>query len=623
MSVDSVERWTWSRSGIWSTVRAAVFGDRTGLAIFLASACLFAVCWRTSVFINDSYALANGLYSLSNGRLVLTEAVYGPGLETPGVRTYGGELLSRNYGVIVLSLPFLWAIDALGNVVAPRIGVLALWSLALLALVVQVGHLTGRRWVRVLGSGGVLVVFAANVALAEPLAAKSHLHALQLFHLTVAAFGPVLLYRLLGHVHTPRVGLLGALLFALGTPLAFWATVPKRHVITATVVLGIAYALYRSRVHADGAVVENPLAFRALAYALVGLYAWVHAPEALLLGTCLAAADVGTADDNSPRTLAVLTAAFAVSLVPFFITNTLIADSPLRPPRLLAATGATGETTAASGGGTAARNGGESPFAPLADALETALSPLTLLVGELVLGFETALRQPGDIFHAYVRSGSSPDVLNRSNEEAVNLSVLESAPILAAVTALVPTIRRWWPRASLPDRTLSATRVVDCFAVLAAVGFALLYATRLPVHAQVTARYLFVLFPLGVYGVLRLPPVREALTGHWRLFCWTLAACVFVGGQLVVVAVALGAAGLGEAFQLHALLSLSAAAPLGLWALAGRSEGRYGQLGAVLLALATSAALLFTCLAAVEYYPVGGAQALPIVRTAGDLLPLA
>lgn len=610
------------------SVVAVLFGDRVGLALFLGCACLFALFWRTTILITDTYTLANGLYSLSNGNVFLTEAVYGPSLDTPGTEYYRGNPIARNYGAIVLSLPFWALLEGLGAVVDLRIGIVALWSLGLLAFVVTLGRHLDSETVVAGGSVLVLAVFGLNVALARPLdSASTHLYALQLFHLTVAAFAPVLLYRLVRRMHTSRVGTLTAVTFTLGTPLALWATVPKRHVLTATVVVGLAYCLYRSRMPTDGVLVRRPATFRALAYALVGLYAWVHAPEALLLAVVLALVDVPTAPENSPRTLLLVAVAFGLSLVPFFVTNALVAGSPIRPPRLLAVAGSGGGSgstgTAAAGSGSGATSTGIlTVLAPLFTAIEPVVEPLLLLGGELLVGAQAIVSQPSELYHALVRSGYTAGTVDLSNEEAVNLSLLESAPVLLALAGVVASLRGRRRRPSIPSRILSGPRVVDIFAILLLLGVTLQYASRLPIHAQITVRYLFPLYPLGIYLLIRLPVLRATLAENYRLFAWTVAGSIAVGGQLVVVVVALTTNGLGEAFQFHALLSLAVAIPLGVWAVAGSSDGWSGRVGAVLLGVTTALPALFGLLTAVEYYALGDTHALPMVRALGELLPL-
>lgn len=637
MSAESVAAELRERSAALASVRqtamSILFGDRLGLAVFLAAVCLFGLVWRTTFLINDSITLANGLYSLSNGQVALLEPVYSGSLNTPGVNSYGGREFARNYGVIVLSLPYLLALQGLAAVVELRIALVGLWSLALLGLVVQCGRLVDSDGVVAGGSLAVLGVFGLNVALARPLDPSAvHLYALQLFHLTAAAFVPAVLYRLLTLAETRRLGLLGAVAVTAGTPLAFWATVPKRHVVTAAVVMGVAYCLYRSRREADGAVVSRPRTFRALAYGLVGLYAWVHAPEALLLCVTLALVDVPTAPENSPQTLAVVGGVFLLSLVPFALTNIAITGSPVKPPRLLSGGYAAGGDTAtggsgAGGGTSGGTSGGDTggilaPLQPLLGVVESGIRPLLLLVDQLLGGFRAFRAEPADVYHTFVRSGGAQSTLSDTDAESVNLSLLESVPLLAALAAVLPAVARRRSSPSISGRQIEPGRVVDLFAATTLLGIVLLYTSRLPTNAQVTARYLFPLCPLGVYLLVRLPPIRDTLASHWRAYLWAVSATVLVGGQLALVAVAVTVNGIGEAFQFHALVGLGTAIPLGIWSLSGRCKGTAGQIGAVLLGLSTGVTLVFVLLTALEYYALGNSHALPVMRALGELLTL-
>lgn len=613
----------WDTVSVRKAVVRAVFGDRLGLTVFLGSLCLFALTWRTSVFINDTFTLANGLYSLTQGELLLTEPVYGGSLQTPGAIQYGDRFLARNYGALVLSLPFLALVEGLTLVTSLRVGLLALWSLVALGFVVQLGRTVERDGVILGGSVAVLAFFLANLAVASPVdTAATHLYALQLFHLAVAAAAPVLLYRLLVGQYGTRPALGGTLVFVFGSPLALWATVPKRHVITVTVVLGIAYCLYRSR--AGDPTPDSQARFRGLAYALVMLYAWIHAPEALLLAVALAAVDVPTAPDNSPRSLVTIGLVAGAGLVPFLVTNALLTGDPIRPPRLLyRADPLAAPSTTASGESTPTGSGsGSTQSTPLPGPVDTALQPFVLLGSELLSGVRTAVARPGDVVTTFLRSGHTARTVNQEGTEAVNLSVLESAPVLAALVGGVPALVRRRGSLSLPDRVLPARTVVDAFAVLVVVGFSLLYIPRLPVYAQITARYLFVIYPLGLYLLVRLPAVRGVLEDHWRLFCWSLAGTVLIGGQLVVVFVALALNGLGEAFQFHAVLALGTAVPLALWSLRGRSDGWNGQLGALLVGATTGVTTVFVGMTVLVYYPLGNSHALPLVRLLAQLLEL-
>ncbi|MFC6973972.1 hypothetical protein ACFQL1_03690 [Halomicroarcula sp. GCM10025709] len=118
----------------------ALFGDRIGLTIFLASLCLFVLGWRTAIFITDTYTLANGLHAVSQGALGYTEPAYGGSLDTPGATASDGRTIARNYGAIVLSLPFLALIEGVGAVASLRIGIAALWALLALGAVAQGVH---------------------------------------------------------------------------------------------------------------------------------------------------------------------------------------------------------------------------------------------------------------------------------------------------------------------------------------------------------------------------------------------------------------------------------------------------------------------------------------------------
>jgi hypothetical protein len=148
------------------------------------------------------------------------------------------------------------------------------------------------------------------------------------------------------------------------------------------------------------------------------------------------------------------------------------------------------------------------------------------------------------------------------------------------------------------------------------------YASRLPVHAQLTVRYLLVLYPLGIYLLVRLPVVRRALEGNWRAFVWTTAATVLIGGQLLAVGVFFTTRGPGETIQFHGVVALVSAVPLLLWALTSRSNDTSEAFGAVLLGITTGVSAVFTMLVAIEYSPLGNAHLLPVVRAFAEVVTL-
>ncbi|SFS02964.1 hypothetical protein SAMN05216559_2716 [Halomicrobium zhouii] len=652
--------WDDSTSPLRRKTLSLLWGDRVGLLIFLLSLCLFGLTWRTAFLINDSYTIANGVYALEHGSLDMTTAAYGPGLETPGAEWYDGELYSRNYGVIFAALPLVYLLRALELVADLRVVLVAAWCLTLLAATLLAGRiLDRRRTATYAGSVAVFGLFSLNVALATPLdPVQHHLIALQIVHMVGAAFVGVFAYRLVRELHDRRRAVLAAVLVTLGTPLPFWAAVPKRHVLTAAVVLAVAFAIARSRDGKRAYATES----RALAYVLVGLLAWVHAPEALVVLVALAVVDVPSAPANDARSLAVVGGAFLVSLVPMLATNFALTGDPLTVPRALrnappdadlSIDGPSGPNPAADGGDVSLETGGETTeigsvseggagtpteggdgdgrtgwsipavLLPVVALTESAVEVLATFGELLSQGLSKLSTRPEQVYHSFVRSGYVDRVARRAQDApSANLSFLESAPVVAGLVAVIPVAL-----ASARER-VDASRLrprvppVDGFVVVFAVCYSLVYISRLPVHAQVTVRYLFPLYPVAVYGLVRLPPVGAILDRHWRTIAWTYSAGLLVGSQFLLVALVFLAPGRGEAFQFHALLALGTAGPVGAWALTGRSAGKCGQFGALSIGLATAAATTFLIFVTVEYFALGDSHALPMVRVLAELVDL-
>ena len=607
-----------------------LFGDRVGLLVFLASCCLFLALWRTAFLINDTYTIANGLAAVERGHVALPGAEYGS-LESPGTNRHGGDYFARNYGAIVLSLPFLYALRVIGAVADLPVALVALWSLLAYATILVAGRQFEREQLVRIG-GGVLTtgLFVGNVALVRPIdPVPYHQLALQLFHVTAAAFVGALAYRLVARTDSRRLGVVTAVAVVAGTPLAFWATVPKRHVVTAAVALALALGLVYSRDR------DHEWAFeaRALCYVLLALLAWVHAPEALVLFVTFVAVDLATAPRWDPRTMATLGGVFLLALLPLLVTNTLVAGDPFTVPRLLGGGGsdgfslAGGSTADGGTGGTGGDGGGGLTLPPLLVAVialaQSALEPFTTLVSLFERGIATLVTQPRAAIQTFVRSGYVERIADRAEDSpAANLALLESAPVLAAVLAALPasaiTARRSFDERSLPKGVTAA----DVFLLLTAVALSLVYMSRLPIHAQVTVRYLFSVAPILVCLLVRLPPIRRALLGHWRTTLWSVAGGVLIGGQLLLVALVSLEVGRAEAFQFHALVGLATAAALGGWSLVAVATDRLDRVGAVLFGLSVAAAAVFVCFAATEYFGLGGAHALPVVRAVADAIPL-
>ncbi|MFC7200743.1 hypothetical protein [Halospeciosus flavus] len=461
--------------------------------------------------------------------------------------------------------------------------------------------------------------------------------ALQAATMAAAALTGVILYRLLTEIHDRRVGIGAGIATAIVSPVAFWAAIPKRHALSALLVVITLYAFYRSRTRSGTPATRS----HAVAYAAPVALAWTHAAEGAILFAALLAVDLTTAPFGkwSRRRLASVGSVFIVALIPMFLTNYLIAGNPLEPPRMLPGYDGTptfeqlvGEAEGSTEGGqhtqsTQGNSGSQASEADLQSIpttilalLMTALSRADLVQNQLVEGL-TAITNPERLYHVFIRSGWLGHTSIRNNSEAITLTVLESLPLAGTLFVLPVAAVSHYRRKLEWSRQLSPKRATDVLAAAIAVAFALIYLPVLPLYAQITPRYLLPLFPLALYGVARLPAVRRAL--HERLLLWTYAVGVFIGGQLLIVWVALNINGLGEAVQLHAVLNLALAALLVAWIGAERVLNQeFPRTGACIIALCAAAGTLFVLFARIEYFAVGEGPVLPLVRELAQRLDL-
>lgn len=635
----------------------AVFGDRVGLMLFVGTMVFFGLTWRVDFFITDSLTVANTLVNVADGHLYVDEILYRRGASTaatPGMHVVDGRLYGRNYGHVFLALPVLWLLGAVAAVADPAIAILGAWSLLLLALCDQAGAETGHReQFATVGVVVALATFGVNVALAQPLDPRWFpLMALQLSTMVAAALGSVVLYRLLAAMHDRRTGVFAGAGVALATPVGVWATIPKRHTITAALALFAVYSFYRSRAAPSESAA---LRFRALTYVWTGLTAWVHAPEGAVLFAALAAVDLPTARTNRPEHLAVVGVVFAVSTLPLLATNQLLSGDPLAVPRMLpdyrgqepivgldttvegpAVEPAAGETEGIGNSGEPDPSGGgdpsdgAEPSRPLLGPLNAVFGLLSMFVAQLVDGVD-AISRPEALGRTFVRRGNPEYWHGRGNP--INLALLESIP-LAALLAFVPlTLYRWdrrklsryyrwdpgWHELSTPA-SITPERATDLLALTYVSILVLVYVPRLPVHASITVRYLHPLYPLVVYFVARQAPVRSVLAERQRLLVWSYAGSVLIGGQLLVVVLASLVSTPGEAIQFHGLLALAAAGLLVAWVTVAGVRGGYERTGAVLVALAGAVTTLFVLLSTYVYFGFMNRPALPSARVVSEAL---
>jgi uncharacterized membrane protein YgcG len=646
--VDAVEmgRTRLTDAGRW------LFGDRLGLALWLALLLWLGLTWRIGFFIQDTYATANTLVALSNGQLQVTELRYSITFASqPGLHQYDGALYGRNYGQLVFAVPFVWALETLSVAVDPRLLLAGLWAGVGLALVGTASELVpfdGRR-TRTAGAVVVTVVFLASVATATNLPrARLALVAYQLSTMVAAATAALVVYRLLWALQDRRLGLVAGVALGVATPVGFWATLPKRHTLVATLVLGAVYAFAVSRQREGWAALRA----RAGAYALAGLITWTHAFEALFVVSVLGVVDLATARPNGLRQLAVVALALSVAITPMAATNYAISGNPAEPPRLLPAVGTdvefapspavpdgggsaggtgSGEAGGGAGGtgdGGTSDGGGGLPVPDIVGVVQGAVGTISTFAGGEAVAGVRALDDTDRLWHTFVRSGTVPSVGYEPNDyEPIDLALLEAMPLLGALLALPALLgrrlRRFGERSlgEFDPRKLTPARQTDLLVATLAVVLTIIYLPRLPLYSMLTVRYIHPVVPLALYGICRIPVVGGATTdlrwlGTAYLGSLAVALVVLLGGIT-----GLGLA-VGEAVQYNALWNLAAATlcagvVLGRTVWSDRVSARAVAVGLAVPAGFITAYLLLSGLVYFRY----GSYAFDVVRVVAEFLP--
>ncbi|WP_018256397.1 hypothetical protein [Halomicrobium katesii] len=655
--VDARSRSVWSDRLSRYADRAGqfVFGDAIGLTLWLGVVLLGALSWRVGFFITDTYPIANAVANLADGRLAMTppDFRYSLTLGTqPGLHEYGGRFYARNYGQVVAALPFLWLLEGASAVAPPRLVLAGGWALGVVGLGRRLAARFDRRWLRLVAVAVASAWFAAAVVLATALdRSQLPLVALQLSTLAAAGLVAVSCYRLVGAFHDRRVAVAAGVALALATPVGFWATIPKRHVLVTALVFGSAFAFARSR-QLDGRASHVA---HGLAYGALGLVAWVHAFEGFFLTAALFVVDVLTEPRKSRRRLAVVGGIFALSVLPMAVTNVLINGNPLRPPRLLPGVGPesvelapTGGPESGGGDGGSGTAGGDADAdstsgdstRPLLDELFGLLSPLFVLLtlaetvlAQLVFIGNYAVAAVSDgvaaaseherLWEIFVRRGDSASLSGVNDYEPIDLSVVESTPIVGTLLALPAVAAVHLRRHGVAVSRLGPRRQTDLLVASYAVVLTLVYLPRLPLFSQLTVRYLLPAIALASYCPFRLPAVREAISGAPRTTAGVYAGTVLAGPALVAVVLGVLDPALGEAIQFHALLGLCVAAVaavlvVGRTVAPDRVSPRSVAVG---VALAGGATTVYLSLASVVYFAYGP-FAFDVVGLIARLVPI-
>jgi hypothetical protein len=606
----------------------AVFGDRLGLVLWLGLLAFFVVFWRLELAITDSNVYANMLLSMAEGNLAVTELRFpldtlASGRVQQGLGVRNGVYYGRNYGQVALAVPVLWALRALSSLADVRLLLAGGWALCVLAGIHQLGVVLdvprrGRLAGAAVGGG----TFLASLSVATDVDPRLlPVIALQLVNIAAAAGVGVFVYRLASRFHGRRVGFAAGVATGLATPIAFWATFPKRHVLVALLVVAGILSFARSRDRERGWRLA-----RGGAYAAFGLVAWIHAFEGFVLVAALAAADFATAEGTDRRTAAIVALCLFLALAPTLGTNAAVTGDPVKPPRLLDGggdvesdlvsagdervshggessndegsidgsadgsvhgSGSTDESVDGSADGSASRDGGpggsgsppEGDGGGLPDVagwlvgsfiglLPASVRSALGVALDLTTGGVTTLDEPDRLRHIFLRSGNYEQFLPwEPPYQPYELSVLESMPLLAALIGLpVAGVRRAHRRVTGERRgSVAATTPgkTDVLVGTIAVAFTVVYLSRLPLQGQLTVRYLFVLYPLGVYAIARSGPVRDAVQAAPRqLLAWS---AIGLAGTLLAGPVVSSGLGLAraEAVQAHAIVHLGLAVLLG------------------------------------------------------------
>jgi len=636
------------RSSRWrETTVEVLFGDATGLTLFLSAVVFLVATWRVGTFFNDVDLFVPALRQFADGRLAL-----GPPGDIaeyyPGMYYHDGLVYARNYGQLAASLPAYWVARALGPIATRGLVVLG-WSVLVVVVTTRIGRRYDHRRTGLAVGGAVAsVVLLANHLAFEPLAAgEAAIIALQSTSVLFGAFTGVLLYRLLARRHGTRVGVAAGAVTVLASPVGFWATVPKRHAFAAFLVTLALYGLVRSR-GVDAEARLGQAGFRSVAYASAGLLSWIHAPEGFTLFLAVAVVDLPTATRNDVRTLGVLAVAVALSLLPVAVTNFTISGVPIRPPRFLHSVGsgdaldalaarqsdAGAGPSAADGGGSAGSSGSNTgsrpggvalPVPSPAEIVATVFPPgaVALLEQGLFRYVDGAVLAVTDfdrlsaVLFRWGDRGYDPG--SRFFGEGTNLSVLASLPVAAVLVArpFRDAVDAFRTR-TLPSWELG---VGGLFAVVASALLLALYLPNLPVRVMVTVRYLHPLYPLLVYGVFRQRAVRVVLTDHASDAVLGWAAATLLGMPaalgLILVDPAVLPPSPGEVVQAYSLFALAAALVVGFAFLLGTENRRVGRAAALAFGVAAGVTTAFILLTSFVLFHFGP-SILPAVDALAD-----
>lgn len=587
-------------SSVLSRFKLAVFRDDIGLLIFLLSIVFFGVTARLDFSITDTFALANTLVTISEFDIAVRAFYFGPDSgQMPGMYYSEGKVVGRNYGQLAMALPVYYVLLSLSFLIGLQPILVGLWSVALYGLLAvgfeQFGWGTDR-----LAGALTLPVLIGNILVSDPLQRRLVPYvALMVTVMLIAALIGVLLYRLtlpgIGQRPAAAVGIA----VNVATPVAIFASIPKRHSFTVFFLLAGMFLLYKSEA-TDSRVTRG--VYRGLTYATVGGLTWIHAAEGLVLLIALVAGDIVSRRKLGVVELLASLLGLTLSLVPFLITNHVATGNPIKPPRLLPpyegqelATNPDGASGPSTGGSTpsgessgSATPGGRSSGGSTPDgessggggfsvvtAVEAILSRLlaavsnvqswvqtlagaTLAIGlklrSQVFGMVPIATDTQRMWDIFVRRGFVNYNFVNNNPESINLSLLESFPLLPYLLTVVSSLRDRGRR-SIDAWSDSPYAAVDTTAFVFVLILTVISLKRLPADTSFTVRYLHPVYPVAVYYLVRIPKLRVIFVSHLSTIVRTYGATVALCVPLYLAGLWAFAAVLGEAVQMYATVA--------------------------------------------------------------------
>ncbi|MFQ3293724.1 MAG: hypothetical protein ACI9PP_001496 [Halobacteriales archaeon] len=137
---------------------------------------------------------------------------------------------------------------------------------------------------------------------------------------------------------------------------------------------------------------------------------------------------------------------------------------------------------------------------------------------------------------------------------------------------------------------------------------------------MLTVRYIHPIYPLGIYGLVRLAPVRAVIATEWSRLLRTYLAGVALGVPAYIGAIAVAATGRSETVQLYGVVAFGIGLVVALWAVAAtvRPSDRSASVGAIMLGIAAAAMTVYLLVSVLGFFAFTKDFLLPISRAIAE-----